>query len=365
MTPDAAPGPARCRTPALWLLLISASALAGAGLWAAGFPAAFLMGPMLAALCFGVGGSGLKVPRLAFLGGQGVVGCIIARNLSPEVLPAIAADWPLLALAVVATMASSCLAGLIASRGGRIGLAAATWGAMPGMAAAMVIMAEERGVDARLVAFMQYVRLVTVIAAISLVFFLLGGHEGALIGASAPTGVETPWTTTLGSVLIAATGLVAYGARGLPTAGMIMPLVLGAALEGSGLFHIAMPLWLVGPAFAVIGAEVGLKFTRDYVTTLASALPMVLVAVAVMIVIGALVSLGLARLLDLDLLTAMLATTPGGIDSVVIVAVNSRADISFVLALQTLRLFVVIAAAPFVVGRLLATADWLSRRRRP
>lgn len=351
------------RCSALWALLILAAAGAGGGLWVAGFPAAFLVGPMLAALGFGVGGSGLKLPRPAFVAAQGVIGCIIARNLSPAVLPAIAADWPLLVLAVLATLASSCLAGVIASRGGRIGLEAATWGAMPGMAAAMVIMAEERGIDARIVAFMQYVRLVTVIAAISLLFYCLGDHEGALLGASAPAGGALPWTAVAGSLLIAATGFAAYSARGIPAAGMILPLALGATLEASGLFQIALPLWVVGAAFAVIGLEVGLKFTREYVTTLASALPMILVAVLVMILIGALVSLGLSRVLGLDFLTALLATTPGGIDSVVIVAVNSRADISFVLAVQTLRLFAVILTAPLLVGGQRKAAGWLARRR--
>ena len=49
-----------------------------------------------------------------------------------------------------------------------------------------------------------------------------------------------------------------------------------------------------------------------------------------------------------DLLTAVLATSPGGLDSVAIIAVGSKADVSFVLAVQTLRLFVVLLTGPLL-----------------
>ena len=47
-------------------------------------------------------------------------------------------------------------------------------------------------------------------------------------------------------------------------------------------------------------------------------------------------------------LTAFLATIPGGLDAIAIIAVDSNADISFVLALQTVRLFVVIVTGPML-----------------
>ena len=63
---------------------------------------------------------------------------------------------------------------------------------------------------------------------------------------------------------------------------------------------------------------------------------------------------GLTLLLPIDLLTAVLATSPGGLDSVAIIAVGSKADVSFVLAVQTLRLFVVLLTGPLL-------AKWISR----
>jgi len=54
----------------------------------------------------------------------------------------------------------------------------------------------------------------------------------------------------------------------------------------------------------------------------------------------------LTRLLHIDLLTAYLATSPGGLDTVAIIAAGSRVDIAFVMAMQTLRLFTILLTGP-------------------
>jgi membrane AbrB-like protein len=58
----------------------------------------------------------------------------------------------------------------------------------------------------------------------------------------------------------------------------------------------------------------------------------------------------LTALTDVDGLTAYLATTPGGIDSVAIMALGSGADAPLVLAVQMLRLFAVVLAGA-LLGR--------------
>ena len=57
-----------------------------------------------------------------------------------------------------------------------------------------------------------------------------------------------------------------------------------------------------------------------------------------------------------DSLTAYLATTPGGLDSVILLAMGSdtHTDVPFVVAAQTLRLFLVILTGPLV-------AKWICR----
>ena len=67
----------------LWILLIGASSLFGVLLHLAGFPASFLLGPMLVAIVFAVKGANLYVPRPYLLSSQAIVGCLVAKSLDP------------------------------------------------------------------------------------------------------------------------------------------------------------------------------------------------------------------------------------------------------------------------------------------
>jgi membrane AbrB-like protein len=50
----------------------------------------------------------------------------------------------------------------------------------------------------------------------------------------------------------------------------------------------------------------------------------------------------------IDPLTAYLATSPGGADSVAIIAASSNVDLRFVMAMQTARLLVVLLTGPSI-----------------
>jgi hypothetical protein len=102
-------------------------------------------------------------------------------------------------------------------------------------------------------------------------------------------------------------------------------------------------------AFALIGLQVGLRFTPATVRLLGRLLLPVMLAL-----LGLLVGcFGLAVLLALtapvSLRDAYLATTPGGLYAVLAAAFGTGADTTFVIAVQTLRLFVMVLLAPLAV----------------
>jgi uncharacterized membrane protein AbrB (regulator of aidB expression) len=64
--------------------------------------------------------------------------------------------------------------------------------------------------------------------------------------------------------------------------------------------------------------------------------------------------------LSIDPLTAYLATSPGGVDSVAIIAASTKVDVSFVMGLQTIRLLFVLLVGPFLsrfVAKLIESAS--------
>ena len=111
----------------------------------------------------------------------------------------------------------------------------------------------------------------------------------------------------------------------------------------------AVPPVLREVAFAGIGLQVGLRFTLATVREVGSLLVPVLACIAGLMV----ACFGLAVVLDLTtsatLLDAYLATTPGGLYAVLAAAFGSGADTTFVLAVQTLRVLVMVLLAPAVV----------------
>src|SRR5262249_53928559 len=109
-------------------------------------------------------------------------------------------------------------------------------------------------------------------------------------------------------------------------------------------------------AFAVIGLQVGLRFTRESLSRVARLLPWILASIVTLIAGCALLALLLSQVAGISFLDSYLATTPGGLYAVLATAVSTGANTTFVLAVQSLRLLVMIAAAPAIVRGLTGRA---------
>ena len=334
-----------------WGILLAASVLLSAGFSAAGFPAALLLGPMLAGIGLGVAGATVRVPKLPFLGAQALIGCLVAHAVNASIVRTLLADGWLMLAVVLVTVAASAAVGLVLTRIRLLPGTTAAWGSSPGAASAMVAMAEEFGADPRLVAFMQYLRVACVALSASVVARLCVGGTPAPV--AAPVG-ETGLLAVAGTLAVAVVGAWLGRVLRIPAGAMIGPLVIGAALHATDLASMSLPAWMLALAYAGIGWTVGLRFTRATVLATVSALPGVLASTLGLIALCGAWAWGLTFILPIDLLTAFLATSPGGLDSVAIIAVGSGADVSFVLAVQTLRLLVVILTGPLV-------AKWIAR----
>lgn len=332
-----------------WGALIAVSAVVGALLHAVGFPAAYLIGPMLVAMAFAVRGAQMHVARPFLLGAQAVVGVLAARALDPRALAVIAADWVTILLVVMTTVAASTFVGWLMARTKLLPGTTAAWGCSPGAATGMIVMAEEFGADPRMVALMQFLRVTMVVVAATLVSRLVFGvnvHEVAAGSHSVAHG--NAWADLVATLAVVVAGAVVARLSPIPSGGVFIPLIMGAVLQGVGLITISLPPWLSIVAFALVGWWVGLRFERSTVVYAISVLPIMMAGVMSLILLCAASAVMLVWLVGTDPLTAFLATTPGGLDAISIIAIGTNADMSFILALQTVRLFVVIITGPML-----------------
>jgi uncharacterized protein len=354
----------RSRTASVigWVVLGAGSSLAGLVAQLVGLPAGWLVGPMLVALVLAlVWEKHPTVPPWGRTASLAVVGGVLASAFGPSVLPLLSRHWLAVTLVVLGTLVLSLGAGLLLSVSFRLDRKTAVLGSLPGAASGMLAMSDPLGADPRLVALMQYTRVVVVVVSATLV-----GRLGLVPGTASPTtsgqGLQTaaaaqnllvhgvPMTYLL-TALIAVLGAWGGTRLGLPAGALLGSLLLGIALEELGVLHLTWPPGVPQAAYLVLGLWVGLLFDVDSVKRAGRLLPVVLISAVGLVVACSALGWALAALTGIDGITAYLATTPGGIDSVAIVALGSGADAPLVLAVQMLRLLAVILAGA-LLGRL-------------
>ena len=336
---------------ARWLLLAGLSAAAVAILAGLHVAAALLIGPMAAAIALAASGRPVRVAAPLFTAAQAIVGVMVARTLSGSLLAEVGRNWPVFGLAVLSVLAAACALGWTLTRWRVLPGTAALWGSFPGAATTMTLMAADFGADIRLVAFMQYFRVVLVALVASAVARIVvpgGGGAGGL--AALVVGAAPIHAGALAATLaVAGLGAIVGTATRVPAGALLVPMAFGAALQGVGLLAIELPPPLLAAAYTLVGWVIGLRFDRAVIVHVVRALPRVAAALAALIGGCALLSVALSRLAGVDALTAYLAMSPGGADSVAIIAASSpKVDVSFIMALQVSRFLVILAIGPWL-----------------
>lgn len=133
----------------------------------------------------------------------------------------------------------------------------------------------------------------------------------------------------------------------LPAGGLLVPLLLAAGVTLAG-GEVAFPAAVSAVALAVLGLGIGLSFDRDTVRRAGRAAPAALAGIGAVIAGCAALAVVLGLAAELDALTAYLATTPGGFTTVLATASDTGAQSTIVLGVQTLRLLLMVAAAPLL-----------------
>ncbi len=338
-----------------WALLITASLAAAALLTHVHAPAALLLGPLLASMAIATAGARVKLPLAPFVFAQGMVGSMIAKMVPISIVGDVVSHWVLFSVGVLSVVAVSTLVGWIMTRLQMLPGTTALWGTSPGAASVMTLMAEAYGADPRLVAIMQYLRVLmvaAVAAAVARLFDVTPAHRATEIVWFPPIA----WLPFVETAALAIVGPLIARRLNIPAGAFLVPLVIGAVLSHFGLMQIEQPPWMLAGCYTMVGWNIGLRFTRPLLIHAAKALPRILLCIFIMISLCGGVAAMLVVVAKVDPLTAYLATSPGGSDSIAIIAASSDVDVSFVMAMQTVRMIIVLFVAPiltkFIVERM-------------
>jgi uncharacterized protein len=344
--PDGAPPLAGWPRWRGWVLLVGLTGLFLLPLELAGLPATMLLASMAAGITVQLTGGGIHLPRAPQAVAEALLGTLIAGAVTPIALNTFLQHAPLFLALVLTIIAASTALGLLLHRMRLLPGTTAIWGLSPGAAQAMMLMSGAFGGDPRLVAFMQYLRVLMVAAIAPVVARFWADPSGV---AQADIAHQALSAAGLGSALaIAGVGLLLATRLRIPAGTILVPLALGGVLHALGLVPISLPQPLMATAYAAIGWGVGLAFTLPVLRHALSVLPQVAAATLVLIGFAGGLAALLAQLDGIDPLTAYLATSPGGMSAMAVIAATSKADLAFVVSLQTVRFVLVLFLGPAI-----------------
>lgn len=342
---------------ARWLLLGLTVVAAAEGAARAGLPTPYLFASFAAGIAYALlVPAPLVVPGRAAILAQGVIGVTAGSYLERSTLTSVGGHaGPILGVCVL-TVALSVASGLVLARFADVDRPTAAFGMIAGGAAGIVSISRELGADERLVAVMQYVRVLIIVAVTPVIAIAVFG-----MNRSAPALASGENWNIHGFAYVAATlvaGLWVATLLRLPVGTILGPMLVAAIVSLVDRALVApIPMIVADLAFSCIGLDVGLRFTRKALREAGSVLPRAVAVIVAMIVVSAAFGLALASLSNVSMLDGYLATTPGGISAVLAMAVGSRTNTSFIVSVQVVRTFLMLLAAP-------PLARWLSARER-
>ena len=341
-----------------WVVVIVVGA-AASGLFAlAQLPSPVLFGSLLAGMAHAlIARDELEMPGIAFRLGQALVGAVIGALVQLSTLTQLAGNWASVTLVTVGTLVISVAAGRLLALHRDVSQATGAFALVAGGASGIVALAHELGADDRVVTVVQYLRVLLVLLAMPIVTTLIF-HPPS--GAGTLSTGPTRWGPDLVFVALSVgLGLLVQRVVTAPATALLGPMLVAVAISASGVLgQVSVPPALESLGYALIGVRVGLRFTRASLRSIAKLLPLATLLILAVIAACGLLGVVLSAVTGVDELTAYLATTPGGLFAVLATAADSGSDVTYVLAIQVIRLFAVLLFAP-LLGR------WLRRSGEP
>lgn len=343
------------RTLVRWVVLVALVVGASKVFVAIGVPAPLLFAGLAVGITYALRvADDLSMPHPASLVAQGLIGILVGIDLHTSTLRSVGAHFGPVTLVVAATLLVSVFAGLVLSRLAPIDQATSSFGMIAGGATGIVAISGELGADQRLVAVIQYLRVLIVVSTMPIVAGVIFGLSASKTAGPVHHAALLPGLRL--TVVALGVGILFARLVHLPAGGLLGPLLIAAvfALTSSS-WAVPVPRGLQSLAFAIIGLEVGLRFTVASIRHARRILPAAIAIMVVMTAACAGLGLVLSSLANMSKLDGYLATTPGGLSTVLAITVGSSANATFILSVQILRTCVMLLGAP-ALARLVVRA---------
>jgi membrane AbrB-like protein len=293
--------------------------------------------------------------RLQFLA-RTVMGLVIGIPVNRQTLETASAAMAPIALMITGLIGLSFFSAWLASKISGLDFTTALCGSSPGAASTMVILSDDLGGQSPIVTVLHTLRILLIAVFMPIIagIFQPGGAgelTGEILAQPVMTGAE--YYAKL-AFLIGCGIPAAYFFRlwKIPAA-EIMAGILVAALCNPLFLHIDRnpPLWQLFSIW-IIATSMGTQLTREAFRDIRRHLLVCEVLTLLLLTMGFLLGCLLYAATSLDLMTSLLGSSPGGMDAMILLAGDMRANVSLVAVMHTIRQILIMFTMPFLIRRL-------------
>jgi hypothetical protein len=211
----------------------------------------------------------------------------------------------------------------------------------------MTLVGAQMGGDVRVIPLVHSVRIL--IAVFTIPFWFRFTHELTPLAAAARIGIfDVPLLDYFVLASCAVIGALVASRLRLPSAGLMGPLFLSAALHLTGITHSRLPFLLVAAAQVIIGTMVGARFVGFPARRVGGIAFHAAVTGAFVLGLTVLFAEVLSGLTAFPIPGLVLAFAPGGLTEMSLMALALQVDTAFVAGHHALRVILVTMAAPQV-----------------
>ncbi|WP_079910113.1 AbrB family transcriptional regulator [Paenibacillus sp. 32352] len=332
-------------------------------------PLSWMLGPLTAVLLWTAftrrrmtWPAGLRNAGLAVLGyGMGL-------TFTLESAKQISSQLPTMLMATALTIAFSLAAAYITSRHTGISMASSAIGSIPGGLSQMVVLSEEiDGAETTVVAFMQTIRLLTVIFTVPFlaVHGLADGIQSdAASGLSRQGGGNSgiidsllhwmqdaaarPMWFVLVVAVVAASAWLALKLK-FPTPFFLGPIIAAGILTVTGYDLPHLPSLFTLLAQWSLGIYMGLGIKLSSLSNWRKLLPYSIAGSIAVVAFSLGLSYALSLVHPISVITGFLSTSPGGMTEMGVTASLIGADVSMVVAYQMFRILFILFIVPYAL----------------
>ncbi len=310
-------------------------------------PLAWMIGAMVFTTIASLSGAPLKASPQIRTFVIPVLGLMLGSAFTPETVGGIVQWLPSLGSMLGYVLFSAVFIGAMFYRFVGVGPITAFFSATPGGLATMVIIGRDAGGDERTIALTHSVRVLLTVLIIPFWFRLFEGYQPGgtnALGSVSDLGL----TDAIVMICIAVGG--AYGGKLLriPSAQLLGPMLLSAALHASGFTSSKPPFEIVNIAQVVIGAMIGARFAGIALRQVFRVMSAAILSTVFLVFMAAVIALLLEKVTGIPFRALWLAFAPGGLAEMTLISLSLNIDPAFVSTHHLLRVLFMVLVAPIV-----------------